>query len=624
MAAALGYAGAVRGDTAKPAPWRADVLQAVLDWSASLGAGLVVLTVGLAAWRSAAALSDPSFWLMYLPYFGVVALRFSRTLAFRTRVLAFEVLLVALGGLATYATGMAPAPLMVLALSVVSSGLFIGRRGLWVALAATTATLAVVGVLFDTAELRAFELLARPSLGRWLAACGGYALSTGIVAVLVHHVVERIEAAHAAAADALRQRDREARGRGEAQAALGESQAALVRSQKLEAVGKLAAGVGHDFNNALQVVLAWTEMLHGERDPATLEEGLQAIEQSARRSSHLTQRLLAFGRRDVRAPAPLRPQDAMEELARSLRRLLPEDIRIDTHFAEVPDVFADAGQLDQVLLNLGINARDAMPEGGVLVLGAETAPTAELPPAPPGHEVEREGVAAWAHLWVRDDGVGMAGETCDRIFDPFFSTKGERGTGLGLATAHAIVRAHGGAITVQSELGQGTCFHVYLPAHVQPNEPLQPVSPRVHHPAETGRGRACVMLAEDDDAVRGGLEHALRRAGHRVVSAADAQAAMGVLDSHAGEIDVLCTDAIMPGGGTHHLIDRYRALHPAGHVIVCSGYVEEELLRRQIDAGALAYLPKPFAPATLVARIAAMTHDGGDASPAPAPTSAAP
>jgi CheY-like chemotaxis protein len=296
----------------------------------------------------------------------------------------------------------------------------------------------------------------------------------------------------------------------------------------------------------------------------------------------------------VRAPSATSPARLLAESAKSLRRLLPEDISIELEIAaELPTGLVDAAQLSHVLLNLGVNAKDAMPAGGVLTFGAACIEHDALPEGLGA----REGARRWVHVWVRDTGVGMSAETLAHIFEPFFTTKGERGTGLGLATSYAMVHQNGGLIHVRSEEGKGTELGIYLPEHGAPIDAAAPSKP-----ARLERG-AVVMVAEDDADVRESLVRVLGAAGFRVFPSADAASAMELLERVGGAVDVLCTDGIMPGGGTRALIDKYRSQSPGGQVILCSGYVQEELLRREIDAGAFAYLPKPFLPSELVDRI---------------------
>jgi len=247
-----------------------------------------------------------------------------------------------------------------------------------------------------------------------------------------------------------------------------------------------------------------------------------------------------------------------------------------------------------VLLNLGLNARDAMPMGGTILLGLRSLGAQQLPagvPGPAGNE-------RWVELWVRDSGSGMSPLTQAHIFEPFFTTKGERGNGLGLATAHTLVERNLGFIRAESELGRGSTFYIYFPEELTAPDAVAPTVA----PLPTPLG-ASVMVAEDDPGVRSSLVRVLDAAGFRVFESPDAATAITLLERVGAEIDVLCTDGIMPGGGTRELIERYLSCRPAGKVIVCSGYVKEELLRREIDAGALAYLAKPFPPSELVERI---------------------
>jgi CheY-like chemotaxis protein len=217
----------------------------------------------------------------------------------------------------------------------------------------------------------------------------------------------------------------------------------------------------------------------------------------------------------------------------------------------------------------------------------------------------------------------MSEDTQSHIFEPFFTTKGERGNGLGLATSYALVEQNRGFIRVASQLGKGTTLELYFPEHVADADAVA-VPPR-SLPARAGLS---VMVAEDDDKVRSSLVHALGSAGFRVYESADAASAIELLERVGGEVDVLCTDGIMPGGGTRELVDRYLARQPEGKVIVCSGYVKEELLRRQIDAGSLAYLAKPFLPAELIERIltlmqpSSLFNSASNAASSPEPSSA--
>lgn len=574
--------------------WRQLVLEAVMVWAVRLGAILIAVVAVSMAWREPSRLWDID-GLVLFGSFGVFCLFCALPArSYRARALGFCGLAFLMGSAGLYTIGLTPGVVMTNAFAVVSAGLFLGQRAMFVCLCLTTGAVLMIGILPAPWHWPSPALA--PKLGAfiWLRLLVGYAVLTGTMALLVARVVAKIEHALSATSQALRRLKAAEEERLLAEDALVQTEEALLRSQKLEAVGRLAAGVGHDFNNSLQVVLSWTSLLRGERDPALVQEGLDALEQAALQGSELTQRLLAFGRRDVRAPSPASPARLLEESAKSLRRLLPEDISIELDVApELPTVLVDSAQLAHVLLNLGVNAKDAMPAGGVLTFGAACVEHSMLPD---GLGAQKE-AQRWVHLWVRDTGVGMSSETLAHLFEPFFTTKGERGTGLGLATSYAMVQQNGGLIHVRSEEGKGAELGIYLPEHGAPLERAAP-----SRAARRKRG-AVVMVAEDDDNVRESLVRVLGAAGFRVVPSANAASAMELLSRVGGAVDVLCTDGIMPGGGTRQLIDKYRSQSPSGQVIICSGYVQEELLRRELDAGAFAYLPKPFLPSELVDRI---------------------
>ncbi len=553
---------------------------------------VLALVVAFSIWElTPSRLIEPGFLAMFGAYPGMLALRYRPALSYPLRAIGFCVLLFMVGSTALYNVGLLPGTLLINVLLVVSACLFLGQRAMLVALALTTLTVVVSSLLGGPGRWPS-----PPDTGSilWLRLGAGYCIPCATIALLITHVVSKIEQGLLATSQALHQLSQVERERAVARDALSQTEEALLRSQKLEAVGRLAAGVGHDFNNSLQVVLSWATLLRGERDPRLLEEGLDAVEQAALQGAELTRRLLAFGRRDVRARTISSPGRMLEESAKSLRRLLPEDISIELEIeAELPTLLVDAAQIAHTLLNLGINARDAMPAGGALTLGARCIHRDPLPEALPAASKLARGV----ELWVRDTGCGMSAEARSHLFEPFFTTKGDRGSGLGLATSYAMVKQNGDSIQVQSEEGKGTTFCLYFPEHGAAMERALPDKPR-----ERAKG-AVVMVAEDDEDVRQCLVRALGAAGFRVLESADAASAIAVLEREGGDVDVLCTDGIMPGGGTRRLIDSYLSRRPQGRVIICSGYVQEELLRREIDAGAFGYLPKPFPPSELVERI---------------------
>jgi signal transduction histidine kinase/CheY-like chemotaxis protein len=624
--------------------WRRDVLDVAVLWTVRLGSILAVALLLSVVVHQPGRLLEPAVLCMYGSYAGMIALRFRSELPYRGRAITFCALLLVMGIASLYGLGALPGPTLVFTFVVVTAQLFLGSRAMLVALGLTSAAMVLTG-------------LARPTIVRWPDAerLGtwfwvreglGFAVPTAALAVILARVISTIEHSLRAAQESLvRSRLAESE-RERAKAALVQAELALDRSQKLQAVGKLAAGVGHDFNNTLQVMLSWSSMLREERDEAVLEEGLDAIEQAALQGRELTQRLLEFGRRDVRAPARCSLAQLVRESARSLRRLLPEDIAIELELDErAPSVLVDPNQLAHVLLNLGVNARDAMPAGGVLRLGVssvdaselgeaaapiagplvgetrsprrvspnvEEGPSADCPigsgstcPSPaqrgrgePGTNLGHE---ILVRVSVQDTGIGMSAETLSHLFEPFYTTKGDRGTGLGLATAHSMVERNGGFIRVSSREGQGSTFQLCFPA-----QPAAATAVEEREPAPLQAGTGVVMVAEDDAEVRRTIVRVLASAGYRVLQSADATSAMALLEQRGAEVDLLCTDGIMPGGGTRQLIDHYLRCRPDGRVIVCSGYVQEELLRRDLDAGVHAYLPKPFHASELIERIGRM------------------
>jgi signal transduction histidine kinase/CheY-like chemotaxis protein len=579
-------AGASNGD------WRAGVLDGVTMWTARLGSVLAIALVASAAARTPARLVEPGFAFMIASFLGVVALRHQKVLPYRWHAFAFCGLVFGTGAAALHSLGVQPGPTLVVAFVVLAARLFSGARAMLVSLMLGTAAVVSAGL----AHPASVSWLDEAPLGAWFwVRFGlGFAMPTGVIAMLVAHVVERLERSLLATAEALSRSVVAESERERSQEALAKAEKALLRSQKLEAVGRLAAGVGHDFNNTLQVMLSWASILKDEENPATIAEGLDAIERAALQGRELTHRLLAFGRRDVRTPVRASPTQLVGDSAGSLRRLLPEDIAIELAVDEsAPDVLVDPDQLAHVLLNLGVNARDAMPAGGALRLSVASLVPGEAPEgAPP---LAKDGLV---HITVQDTGVGMGPEALGHLFEPFYTTKGERGTGLGLATSYSLVRRNGGTIRVESAPGEGTTIHLYFPAQRGEAVPVsQPDAVQPH----TGGG--VVMIAEDDSDVRRTMVHALQAAGYEVLETADAPGAMQLIDVRGRDVDVLCTDGIMPGGGTRQLIDHYLACRPGGQVIVCSGYVQEELLRRDLDAGAHSYLPKPFHTNELLARI---------------------
>jgi two-component system, cell cycle sensor histidine kinase and response regulator CckA len=372
----------------------------------------------------------------------------------------------------------------------------------------------------------------------------------------------------------------------------------LRAAQKLEAVGQLAGGVAHDFNNLLAVILnyAWLLMEQlPEGDPA--REDAREIAQAGESAAALTRQLLAFSRKQVLEPRVLDLNTIVSRLDKMLRRLIGEHLRLALELApELGRVKADPGQLEQVVMNLVVNARDAMAAGGTLTLATadvdlDAAGAAQIPEATPG---------PYVLLRVRDTGHGMDAATQQRIFEPFFTTKAlGSGTGLGLSTVYGIVRQSGGTIRVQSAPGRGTTFEVYLP---RVDEALNTTTPP---PAQVRAlaGNETLLVVEDDDAVRRVTERLLRAAGYRLLTAASPAEALRLDAQHSGPLHLLLTDVVMPGMGGRELAARLRQRHPELRVLYMSGYSHGQFgAPRGLDAdGPL--VAKPFSASDLTRSI---------------------
>ena len=369
----------------------------------------------------------------------------------------------------------------------------------------------------------------------------------------------------------------------------------LQHAQKIEAVGQLAGGIAHDFNNLLTVINGFTALLLGS--PALQEpqrEPLKAIHDAGDRAAALTAQLLAFSRKAMVEPKVLDLSVLTEQASRMLRRLIGEDIRVETVLgAGLPRVRIDPSQFEQVLMNLVLNARDAMPTGGVLRIETSLVDvtTAEdtADPAPAGRYVQ---------VTVSDTGVGMSADVRARIFDPFFTTKDVgKGTGLGLATVYGIVRQAGGTILVESERGRGATFRVRLPALDVPDASEPGL------PGTSPKGSECVLLVEDEEGVRRLARLALEMQGYRVLAAASASEALAMAGSHDGSIDLLVTDVVMPGAGGRQLADELRRHRPDLRVLYMSGYTDDAIVRHGVEANIDAFLQKPFTPLSIARKV---------------------
>ncbi len=373
-------------------------------------------------------------------------------------------------------------------------------------------------------------------------------------------------------------------------------QAQLSQLQKMEAVGRLAGGIAHDFNNLLTVILGYGQMLL-ERTPQGRPEHdlLRSIHDAAERAAALTQQLLAFSRQTIVEPKLIHLDEFIRNTEKMLRRIIGEDIVLATVVSgHLPPVRIDPGQLNQVILNLAVNARDAMPHGGRLTIECRPVElNAEYcrlhPPARPGRYVL---------LAVSDTGAGMTPEVMARIFEPFFTTKEVgKGTGLGLSVVYGIVHQAGGHIQVYSELGQGSTFKVYLPVAEDERAVALPV---VEDPPG---GNETILLVEDDEAVRQLARASLETYGYTVLAAADAAQALRLVEERHGQIDLLVTDVVMPQMSGRELVEQLRQRFPTLKVLYVSGYTDDVILRLGLAQAEVTFLQKPFTPTTLARKV---------------------
>ena len=395
------------------------------------------------------------------------------------------------------------------------------------------------------------------------------------------------------AADQLRKQSEEA---------LRISEERLRQAQKMEAVGQLAGGVAHDFNNLLTIIRGYSDLLLNNilgPDHAPARDAVDEIRKAADRAAELTQQLLAFSRRQVLAPRVLALNSVIGDMDKMLRRLIGEDIQLTIRLAkDLGPVKADPGQIQQVVLNLAVNSRDAMPRGGQMTIEtanvqldenyARTHP--EVQPGP------------FVMLAVTDTGCGMDAATQARIFEPFFTTKGpDKGTGLGLATVYGIVKQSGGSIYVYSEVRRGTCFKVYLPRHegtaASRDTNASPGAEKSSHGQET------LLIVEDDNSVRALTRTVLRSYCYDVIEAVDAGDALRCVSEHTKPIHLLVTDLVMPGMSGRELAERLKALRPEVKVLYVSGYTDDAVVRHGLLETEVAFLQKPFTPSALACKV---------------------
>ena len=359
------------------------------------------------------------------------------------------------------------------------------------------------------------------------------------------------------------------------------------QAQKMEAVGCLAAGVAHDFNNLLTIINGYSDLLIDALDPGDPRFPLvEEIRKAGERSAGLTRQLLAFGRREVVAPRLLDVNDVVRGVERILGRAVGEDVRLVITLApDLAAVRADPGQLEQVLMNLAVNSRDAMPDGGTLTLTTANVTTT---------------TGSAVLLAVTDTGCGMTDAVRRRLFEPFFTTKEKgRGTGLGLAVVHGVVTQAGGSVEVDTAPDRGTTVRVLLPAVGEPARPAAGKSGIRAVP----RGTETILLAEDEDGVRALTRHVLQAAGYTVLEAADGAEAVAAAAAHPGSIHLFVTDVVMPGLGGREAAGRLLAARPGVKVLYLSGYTDDAVVRHGVAHAEVDFLRKPYSPTDLAYKV---------------------
>jgi signal transduction histidine kinase/ActR/RegA family two-component response regulator len=374
-------------------------------------------------------------------------------------------------------------------------------------------------------------------------------------------------------------------------------EAQLHQAQKLESIGRLAAGVAHDFNNLLTVVMGYSGILLADRDPSDpAYAGLVQMRKAAERGAALTRQLLAFSRQQVWRPELLNLTALIADAEPMIRRLIGEDVRLVSNLdPSVALVRADSGQLHQAFLNLVVNARDAMPHGGTLTISTSneevSARDSTFAGSAPGEYVQ---------LTVADTGTGITEEVRSHMFEPFYTTKEEgKGTGLGLSTVYGIVQQNGGHIAVETEPGQGTVFRIRLPAVAPESAPAKELDAEEAMP----RGTETILLVEDQEEVREVYATILRSLGYNVIEAANPDKAQESALARNGKIDLLLTDVVMPGRTGDELADTLKASCAGMEVLFISGYGDLPRIQQNMSEGGFAYLQKPFAPVALANKV---------------------
>jgi signal transduction histidine kinase/FixJ family two-component response regulator len=565
--------------------WREHVLSGVL-WTVSGAMGLALFFYfALGAARFARTL-EPAFATL------LVTATLHKRLAYAARVGLLFTLLCGIDVVAMARAGFGPNVPLLLETSVVLAALLLGAR--W-GLAMTALSAGLLAGMWILHRSGAIDSLVIPSLFtnvmpddvRGLARITmNYVALSAITVVAVSYLLDRAQGSLAMKSRALEELRRQQAEADRLRDELRRQDEAFSKARELELLGRLASSVAHDFNNALLIIQGNTDLVR--HDPAFLPSALDDINAAVQQAASTTRQLRGLCQPHAATPMRIELGETVARTAQLLKRLLPSNIAVQTAGDRDFFVVADEGRLQGLLTNLALNARDAMAEGGVLKLCVTEAP---------GKETMDLGLSGrFALIDVQDNGCGMSPETQARLFEPYFTTKGKEGTGLGLASAKTVVEGHGGRIVVSSELGHGTRLRIFLPLAQDVQDTAKETT------KAPARGEATVLIVEDDSRVRSSVANALRRRGFTVLVASDAEDALVVAQRHRGKIDLLCSDCVMPGAPVRQLVERFRDVYPDARVILCSGYAPEDVgpPLELIDT----FVPKPFTPDALAAIIA--------------------
>ncbi|MCC7073607.1 MAG: response regulator [Deltaproteobacteria bacterium] len=576
-------------------PFPAEARDRLHEWRYSIariyltGVSLIVPFVLLIMVAGPPPRFNGPFWFVAITWGGFLAARFLAPP--RVQAVIVVGLLMVAAAVGPLFLGLSPGPFLAGASGALLAAVVFGRRAALVMLAVLAVSLLGSGALISSGTLNLHNRAATDPLvvANWVRLTLFTGLNVGLLLVVVTELFERMAAAWRDTAEAAERERNEA-----AQRRVAEQRA--FEAQRLESIGRLAGGVAHDFNNLLVVILGWADLLPQSKSEDERNEGLEAIRTASLQAAQLTRQLLSFARRTVVQPTAVDLDAFLASTLKSVRRMLADDIRIDHVRVTLPRALADETQLGQVILNLVVNASDAMPKGGTI-----TARAALLePPALPAQAPDPKG--RYVAVVVEDTGMGMDEATLARIFEPFFTTKGPgKGTGLGLASVYGIASQSNGFVDVWSRADEGSRFTVAFPV-ASGDAPRAGALPGAAPATVVAR----VLLVEDDGQVRATMARALRRAGMDLTEAGDVEQALAALRDRTAPFDLLCTDAVMPGLPTQDLITEFRRVFPEAPVLVCSGYVGEELVRRGIEERSVALLPKPFTGEALADKVRAL------------------